>query len=139
MDRKEFIILMGAATGGALLVSCFDGCKKDDSSSAAHQNVDFTLDLTASSSAALKTNGGFLVTQGVIVARTLSGTYIAVASACTHQSVTIGYQSSSNQFRCPSHGSVFSATGAVVNGPAATALQQFNTALSGNNLRVFSS
>jgi cytochrome b6-f complex iron-sulfur subunit len=138
MDRKEFISLVGIAAGGALLVSCFDGCKKDSSSEAAHATIDFTLDLNASSNAALKNNGGFIVNQGVIVARTSSGTYIAVASACTHQGTTIGYQFSSNQFKCPSHGSVFSSTGAVVNGPAATPLQQFNTSLNGNNLRVFS-
>jgi cytochrome b6-f complex iron-sulfur subunit len=138
MDRKEFITLVGVAAGGALLVSCFNGCKKDDDTPA-NQSVDFTLDLNASSNAPLKNNGGYLVTNSVIVARTLSGTYIAVASACTHQGTTVGYVSSSNQFRCPAHGSVFSSTGSVVNGPAGSPLQQFNTTLNGNNLRVFSS
>lgn len=137
MDRKEFITLVGVAAGGALLVSCFNGCKKDDDD-AADQTVDFTLDLSTPANATLKNNGGFLVTNGVIVARTLNGTYIAVASACTHQGTTVGYVSSSNQFRCPAHGSVFSSTGAVVNGPAGAPLQQFNTILSGNNLRIFS-
>jgi cytochrome b6-f complex iron-sulfur subunit len=138
MDRKEFIALVGVAAGGALLVSCFESCKKENEEPA-NQKVDFTLDLNAPANAALKTNGGFLVNSGVIVAHTQSGAYIAVASACTHQGSTVGYVPSSNQFRCPTHGSVFSSTGAVVTGPAGTALQQFNTTLSGTNLRVFSS
>jgi cytochrome b6-f complex iron-sulfur subunit len=42
-----------------------------------------------------------------------------------------------NNFFCSGHGSTFSPTGAVTKGPAAVALKKYNTAISGNNLRVF--
>lgn len=136
MDRKEFLSLVGATAGGALLASCFYSCKKNDSET--DKAVDFTLDLNASSNAVLKNNGGFLVSNGVIVAKTTSGTYVAVASACTHQGTTVQYDSSNNRFHCPNHGSNFTPSGAVINGPAGSALKQYNTELNGNSLRVFS-
>lgn len=140
MDRKEFLSLIGLATGGMVIGVCFNACKKDDSSSSTNNNTskDFTLDLTQASNAALKNNGGFVVTNGVIVARTNAGAYIAVAAACTHEGTTVGFDATNNKFHCSNHGSNFSTTGAVLNGPASTALQQFNTTLTGNSLRVFS-
>ncbi len=137
MDRKEFLRLIGATAGGTLLLACLEGCKKE-STSAPKLARDFTLDLTAPANSTLTHNGGYLVTQGVIVARTNAGQYIAVAAACTHQGATIQYQAGSNSFRCPAHGAGFSASGAVTAGPAGTDLQQFNTALNGSSLRVFS-
>lgn len=127
---------MGATAGGVLFASCFSACKK--SSDTGTKPLSFTLDLNDSANAALKTNGGYLVSNGVIVAKTLSGNYIAVAAACTHQGTTVQYDSSGNRFHCPNHGSNFTTTGAVINGPATTALQQYNTELTGSSLRVFS-
>ncbi len=132
MDRKEFLALVGMSAGGLVLASCLGGCTKQT------VNVDFTLDLSQSANAALNTNGGSLVKSGVIVARTLTGTYIAVASACTHEGVTVNYISSSNSFYCGGHGARFSSTGSVNNGPASVGLQQFKTTLTGNSLRVYS-
>ncbi|MES2780394.1 MAG: Rieske 2Fe-2S domain-containing protein [Bacteroidota bacterium] len=138
MDRKEFLTLIGMATGGIIISTCFDSCKKDDSSATTALSKDFTLDLTQASNAPLKNNGGFIVTNGVIVARTTAGAYIAVAAACTHQGTTVGFEAANNRFHCSNHGSNFSTTGSVINGPAGTALQQFNTSQTGNNLRIFS-
>lgn len=138
MDRKEFLSLIGLTTGGILLSTCFDACKKDDSSSTGKTSKDFTLDLTQTSNAPLQNNGGFVVSNGVIVARTTAGAYIAVASACTHQGTTVAFDAPNNRFHCSNHGSNFSTTGTVLNGPASSALQQFNTSLNGNSLRIFS-
>ena len=118
MDRKEFIRLAGGSAGWMLISSRLNGCSGNDVSPAP-TNVDFTLDV---SSGALATNGGSLNKSGVIVAKTLSGSFIAVSAACTHEGTTVQFQSSNNNFRCPNHGAVFSASGAVVNGPATKAL-----------------
>ncbi|MCB0790746.1 MAG: Rieske (2Fe-2S) protein [Flavobacteriales bacterium] len=127
---------MGAGVGVAVLGPCLQGCRKQQD--APHLNVDFTLDLTQSGNQALTANGGYLVTQGVIVARTLDGNYIAVAAACTHQGVTVQYQASSHRFHCNGHGANFSESGVVQNGPATTDLQRMNTSLEGQALRVWS-
>jgi cytochrome b6-f complex iron-sulfur subunit len=135
MERSEFLKLMGWSAGALVVVSCLEACKKDSSNA---MKVDFTLDLSDAANSALATSGGYLVKQGVIVAKTTSGSYIAVASACTHEGIQITYQGSQNRFYCPGHGATFNNSGGVTNGPAKNDLQKFNTTLSGNNLRVYS-
>lgn len=137
MDRKDFLKLTGMSMGAFVLASCLGGCKKSDSTPSA-LIVDFTLDLTQSANSALNLNGGFIYKDGVIVAKTIAGNFIAVAQACTHQGTTVTYQGSSSQFHCPNHGSNFSETGSVITGPASLPLQKFNTTLTGTSLRVFS-
>jgi cytochrome b6-f complex iron-sulfur subunit len=137
MDRKEFIAIVGTTAGGVLFASCFSSCKKKDDDAPA-QSIDLTLDLNASSNAALKNNGGFVVSQGVIVAKTSAGAYVAVASACTHEGTTVQYDNTNSRFHCPNHGSNFSTSGTVINGPAGSPLKQYNIELNGSSLRVFS-
>ena len=101
-------------------------------------NVDFTLDLTSSENSALLNTGGSLARQGVIIARISSTEFVALRRACTHEGTDVNYQSTKQNFRCPNHGSEFSKTGAVQIGPATRPLKQYNTELTGNELRVFS-
>ena len=142
MDRKEFLSLLGLTVGGGVAISCLGGCTKENvvdpggSTGGGGGSLDFTLDLNAPENAVLKNNGGFLVKSGVIVARTTGGVYIAVAAACTHQGTIIQYEGNNSRFFCPNHGSTFSESGGVLNGPASTALKQYKTELSGTNLRV---
>ena len=138
MDRKEFLSQVGAGAAALLVPACLgglSGCSSSPTVPAPPTNVDFTLDV---SSGALATKGGFLATQGLVVAYTNSGTYIAVSAACTHEGTTIQFIGSANNFRCPNHGSTYSTTGAVTLGPASKALATYNTALNGTSLRVFS-
>ena len=142
MDRKKFIQLMGIGTGTMILASCLGGCTKDDDDD--HEtptpasNVDFTLDLTQSANSALKNNGGYMVTNGVIVAKTNLGTYIAVQKSCTHEQYNLVYQGDNKRFYCFNHGATFSEAGAVTNGPATKSLVTYKTQLTGNSLRVYS-
>ena len=138
MDRRTFLSQVGIGAAAVLMPACLGGlagCSKSSTTPATTTAIDFTLNV---SSGALASNGGYLVNNGVIVARTMSGTYIAVSASCTHQGTNVGYNSSSNDFVCPSHGAVFSSTGAVMQGPAATNLTKYNTTLTGTSLRVYS-
>jgi cytochrome b6-f complex iron-sulfur subunit len=135
MDRKDFLALVGTSIGAITLASCLQSCQKQNNSPS-QPTVDFTLDLTSSANSALATNGGYLYNSGVIVARTLTGAFIAVAQACTHQGVTVIYQSSANDFFCSAHGSTYSSNGGVTVGPATTALKQYACNLSGSSLHV---
>ena len=142
MDRKEFLSLLGLTVGGGVAISCLGGCSKEagvtpGGSTGGGGGLDFTLDLNATENAALNNNGGFLVKNGVIVARTTGGVFIAVAAACTHQGTIIQYQGNNSRFFCPNHGSTFSESGSVLNGPASSDLKQYKTELNGKNLRVF--
>lgn len=133
MNRKEFLSIVGIGATGVFVTSCLSACKKENNT-----NIDFTLDLNSSANSALAANGGYVISQGVIVAKTSAGEYIAVSAACTHQGVNVQFQSSSNRFHCPSHGANFNTNGTVQNGPANSPLTKYYTSLSGNMLRVYS-
>jgi len=139
ISRKEFLQLAGTGAAALLVPVCIGGlasCSDDDNGpSGPSGNVDFTLDVSAG---ALASNGGYLVNNGVIIARTSTGSFIAVSASCTHEGATIEYVANSNSFNCPRHGAQFSSSGAVTRGPANRSLTQFNTTLNGTTLRVFS-
>jgi cytochrome b6-f complex iron-sulfur subunit len=137
MTRKEFISQVGAGAAIILLPACLttglSSCKKKKKEE--DEKVDFTLDI---SSGPLAVNGGSLVHEGVIVARTNDGAFVAISAACSHQGTTINYAASTNSFVCPNHGAKFDAAGNVILGPASKALKSYTTHHSGNSLRVYS-
>jgi cytochrome b6-f complex iron-sulfur subunit len=139
MTRKEFLQRVGFGAAVAIVPACIGGlassCEKDGQAVAAPTNVNFTLDV---STGALATNGGFLVSNGIVVARTTTGTFIAVSAACTHQGTNVNYNPSGNNFVCPNHGAQFSSTGVVTQGPAGTNLATYHTQLTGTSLKVYS-
>lgn len=137
MTRKEFLSQVGTGAAILLLPACLttglSSCKKKNKKE--DKVVDFTIDV---SSGPLATNGGSLIKDGVIVARTNGGVFLAIDSACSHQGTTINFVASSNSFSCPNHGAKFDADGNVTQGPATKTLKSYKTTLSGSSLRVFS-
>jgi len=68
-----------------------------------------------------------------LVAHTGQDTYTALTSTCTHEAcVVTGF--SGGRYTCPCHGSQYTTSGAVINGPATRALAQFPTQVSGTTL-----
>jgi len=139
MDRKEFLSVLGLGAAAVACEICLGGCNNPNAGMTitAPTNVDFTLDLTNPAWTGLAAAGGYVYNGGVIVAHASSG-YVAVSQACTHQGSTILFDSSNNTFFCPAHGSRFSLTGGVLNGPAGSPLGTYKTSLTGNSLRVYS-
>lgn len=138
MDRKEFLKQLGLTSAVIFTGACLGGCSKNNSTPAAPTNVDFTLSLADSANTALNTAGGFIYKNGIIIAKTLSGSIIAVSQACTHEGGTVQFQANNNRLYCPLHGAMFQVDGTVLAGPARTPLTVYKTSLSGNNLRVYS-
>ena len=139
MTRRDLIqkVIIGG-TAFLILPPVLSSCSKDDDGNGGTTpppGKKITLDLTNPTYAALNTVGGFVVTQGLIVANTPGG-FVALDSTCTHQGCTIGYSSTANNFPCPCHGSVYSVTGGVLNGPTTVALQAYSTSKSGNILTI---
>ncbi len=137
MDRKEFLALVGTSIAAITIGSCIGGCSKGNTSNPASPSVNFNLNLADPANSALNTNGGYIYSQGVIVAKTQAGAFIAVSQACTHQGVSVVYSSSLNGFSCPAHGSTFANNGAVTGGPASSNLKSYSTQLSGSTLHVW--
>ncbi len=135
MNRKDFIAQLGLGAAFVLTASCLGSCKKTDTAVA--QNVDFSLDLAAPANAALATIGGYLVTNDVVVAKTITGAYVAATVICSHEQqkqITL----SNNEWVCGAHGARFSLSGSGLNSNGSKGLKTYNTSVTGNTLRVFS-
>lgn len=146
MDRKEFMKHVGMSVGGIILLNCLQACTEteipDPMQGGNTGKVDFTLDLNTAANNALNNGGGAVVNKSlnVIVARSQDkATFFAVQSNCTHQGTEVVFQGNNNQFFCPNHSSRFQTTGAVINGPATSALKRYNTSFdaSANTIRIF--
>lgn len=75
--------------------------------------------------------------KDVFITRVDSGTADTVSTICTHQGCTLNsYNASTQQYLCPCHGSVFSASGAVIVGPAVVPLPSYPTILTNSGVQV---
>lgn len=76
-------------------------------------------------------------TKNVYVTRVSSTVATTVSTTCTHQGCTLdSYSSSTQNFTCPCHGSVFSSSGAVTSGVATTALTSYLTSVTSSGIQV---
>lgn len=144
MNRKEFLKNLGLSSAALMATYCLgglQGCssKSNDPAATAATNVDFTLDLTLPANTTLNTNGGFIIKDRVVVARTNTGTYVAVTQVCSHEgNVQVSFNAAQNKFICPVHGATFNTDGTGVAGDsnASRGLKTYTTQLTGTNLRV---
>jgi cytochrome b6-f complex iron-sulfur subunit len=136
MERKEFLKKSLALCGLSLIpAGIMESCSKQ--SYAGPTNVNFTLDLTQSANSSLKTVGGALIVNGVIIIRASVATFDALSATCTHAGCTVGYDSARANIVCPCHGGTYNpSTGAVISGPPPSALTKYTATLSGNTLTV---
>jgi cytochrome b6-f complex iron-sulfur subunit len=143
MKRHEFFSTLGISAGMIYLAPVLSSCTKESTDTTTPPGggtsgaVDFTLDLTSATYASLNTNGGSIVKDNIIIAKSSAGVFVALSSICTHQGSTIGFENAASRFHCPNHGSNFGLDGSVLNGPATSALKKYNTALTGTSLRIF--
>ena len=143
MNRKEFVKSCGLGCLGllvtpALLQSCA-GTKYIDASI---EGSDMLVPLSAFE--IVKDNATqyrkYVVVQNdtleypVCVYRISADTYKALWMKCTHQGTELHVFG--DKLQCPAHGSEFTNTGAIQNGPAAEPLRTFAIALTGNNLKI---
>jgi cytochrome b6-f complex iron-sulfur subunit len=134
MDRRDFLSQLGIGASFVLATACLGSCKTETVGP-----VDFTLNLDDAANAALKTNGSYIVSNNVVVARTNAGTYAAATVICSHeQQKQVTYRKSSNTYFCTAHSAEFDLTGKGLNGNGSKGLTIFQTALTGTSLRVFS-
>jgi Rieske Fe-S protein len=105
------------------------------SGSVAGRTITVTVDaaspvVNVGSAAMLQTSLG-----RILIAHTAASAFTAVTATCTHDACTItGFEDA--EYVCPCHGSRFATSGAVLNGPAQRALQQFATTFDGTVLTV---
>ena len=142
MDRREVIqrVLMG---GAALIVipTAFTNCEKktgpdpDTTPGPGPVGSTITIDLSLADNSSLNTTGGSKIVQTLLIINT-GTSFIAVSSICTHESCTVAYVPEAGNIQCPCHGSQFSTTGSVTNGPAASPLASYTVNQSGKVLTI---
>ncbi len=133
MERREFLETLGLGAAFVLTTNCFQACTKASGGGA----VDFTLDLTQAANVNLLTKGGYIKTNGVVVAQDTNGKYVAATQICSHEQQSGIYFNSSNQFQCSVHGALYNESGAGLNANGSGGLTIYTTALTGNSLRVY--
>lgn len=135
MDRKEFLSAIGLSTGVLFVTACLGSCKKS-SPGGNTTPTSVTLDITQPAYAALQNPGGYIYTNGLIVAKTMAGAIIAVSQSCTHEGATVVYQGGSDRFYCPRHGATYNDAGGVTGGPAPYSLTKYNVSVNGNTITI---
>lgn len=137
MERKDFI--QKFAIGGSILLTSpllFNACSDGTDDVIDDKNNGIEVDLNHNDFAELKDVGGFAYTGDIIVIRSGESSYIALSKVCTHQGCTVTYNHANSQLPCPCHGSVFSSSGAVVNGPAESNLKTYSVKKEGDKLTI---
>jgi Rieske Fe-S protein len=129
MERKAFLKTCGfACLSGSVLISALEGC---GSSKMVAGTID-SSNLVVPESVFLEKNGSFLkyvvvshpqLKYPVCLYRFTATQYTALLMRCTHQGAEL--QVFGDRLECPAHGSQFSDTGQVKNGPADTNLRSF--------------
>jgi cytochrome b6-f complex iron-sulfur subunit len=145
--RRDFVILgcwVVSLSALGSLAGCSSGPTSPSGSGAALPTVDAAVVngvvmLIVDSSSPLSAVGTAALVRTasaqLLVAHTGNDTYVALTAICTHEGCTV--TEFQNQFyTCPCHGSRFTTSGAVANGPANQPLRRFPTQLSGTTLTV---
>jgi cytochrome b6-f complex iron-sulfur subunit len=101
--------------------------------------VNRTLTITVDAASPLAAVGGAAVvtvsTGTYLVARTAQSTFTAVTAVCTHEGCAVtGFANA--RYVCPCHGSEFTTSGAVVQGPASSPLRQFPSTFLNNQVTI---
>jgi cytochrome b6-f complex iron-sulfur subunit len=144
LNRRRFLVLVPAMLGTGALSSVLSGCGGANTGEA----VDGTV--TAQNGQAVLPFAQFPKLQsigGFVVVRTTSGgTYLVIRSSatialaltavCTHAHCLVGYQASLQEIVCPCHGSRYSTSGSVLQGPAIAPLTTFAAALDATGVTI---
>ena len=147
IGRREFCAhAISFAAAGSLLASC-GGSPTSSSGGQSLPALPIVNGVTAGgavtvsvdSGSPLATVGNAVLVQSnagqFLVARTAQDSFTALTAVCTHQGCTVSnYQSGT--YGCPCHGSEYSTSGAVRNGPATQPLRQFQTQFANNVLTI---
>lgn len=126
----------GSSTGGSTAGSTNLTGKVTTDQLNTIKNFLLKIDLTSAAAAGLKTAGGYIISNSIVVAAYNPGEYVAAQNLCTHQPrQRIIFNRS--EFYCTDHGARFSMTGQGLNSLGSRGLVVYRTANDGNTLLIF--
>jgi cytochrome b6-f complex iron-sulfur subunit len=143
MNRRE--VVQKFLLGGTVLVlvpSVLESCSKDPTGDPGTNqggnppaSTKIDLDLSLAENSSLNTTGSSKIVSNILIIN-LGGSFTALSSICTHQGCTVGYNKTAGDIECPCHGSVYSTSGSVLNGPAVSALRSYPVTVTGTVLSI---
>ena len=150
LSRRVFCVHAGQAISLASLASLLPALQGCGGSSTGPSDVPqlstiiasivgSTVTLTIDAASPLNAVGGAALVQAsgqsFLVAQTSAGSFTALTAICTHEGCTVtGFQNS--QYVCPCHGSTYSTSGQVLQGPAPQSLRSFATRFANTVLTI---
>jgi cytochrome b6-f complex iron-sulfur subunit len=136
MNRRELIRNIAAGTASVFIVpSVLTSCQEDQPEPENPDANELTIDLTSPNNSSLGSAGGSKVIENIIIINTGDG-FIALSSVCTHSGCQVTYDHGSENLPCPCHGSIFSTSGMVLNGPASSPLKTYEVIQEGDILTI---
>ncbi|MFN3850286.1 MAG: (2Fe-2S)-binding protein [Spirosomataceae bacterium] len=94
------------------------------------------IDLTSSTYAKLASVGGYITSNGIVVARSTQTTYVAATQTCTHEpKKKVIYNN--GEYYCTDHGARFSLAGKGLNSLGSKGLTIYSVATDGKTLVVY--
>ncbi len=133
MNRLDFLKTMGLS--GAALMAVLTSCQRLEITPTGP--VDFDIDLNEQANIALSRIGGYVVRNGVVVARLNHNKFVAVTQTCSHeQRPQVTFQN--GEFYCTAHGARFDPLGKGLNDEGKRGLTTYKIEQNGLTLRVFS-
>lgn len=148
MKRREFCVHACQVVSLAAVAPIVQGCGGNPSGPSSAAPALSTINASASggsvtvsvdASSPLAGVGSAALVQSALgtflVSRTAQDAFTALTATCTHEGCIVsGFQNA--RYVCPCHGSQFSTSGAVLQGPATRALQSFATSFANGVLTI---
>ena len=138
LSRNQFLRQLGFQGAALLTVYCagqtLTSCSKGAGITPAPLTGVVTVDLTSSANAALLKQGGYIITNSLVVANTSKG-YVAVTVVCSHEGQR-QVQLRSDQFYCSAHGALYDLSGKGLNSLGNSGLTVYTIKQSGNTLTI---
>lgn len=149
LESRRTFLGQCAAFAGLGAVGCFATLIEGCDPSVADQNyttVDGTVGANSNElifdATSLDADGkSFVTTQNgpdgrrMMIIRQSAGTFVALSMQCTHENNPVS-PPSGGVINCPYHGSRFDLTGAVLSGPARSALRRYATTFDSSTNRI---
>ena len=138
MERQHFLALLGAGCVGLMVGACTN--VRTITAIMSGKTIELSVhDFETVKNGTMTYEPVVLVRHAdlryyICVARLSATQYTAVAMRCTHQGASL--QLSGDVLHCPAHGSEFSVSGVVQQGPAKTDIEQFPVTLDHPTIRI---
>lgn len=140
LSRNEFLKSLGFKGASLLAIYCgastLSSCINEAGNPSGNTGLDFTLDLNDSTNAVLKTIGGYLISNRIVIARVSTDSFAAVTQVCSHENkAKVIYRNS--EFYCTEHGARYTTAGVGLNSEGKKGIKAYNTELNGSALRIY--